>query len=313
MRLHGNARTCVHSRLLIVQRVREQGWTVAAAAEAAGVSERTAAKWLARYRAEGGDGLFDRSSAPKRIPRRTPAERVRAIELLRRLRMTAAEIAEVLRMALSTVSAILQRIGLGKRSRLEPPEPPNRYECARPGELLHIDVKKLARFHRPGHRLLGRGPGRFETAAGYEYLHVCVDDHSRLAYVELLPDERAESAIAFLRRARAFFAARGLRCERLLTDNGSAFVARRYAAACQALGLRHTRTRPRRPRTNGKAERFIQTVLNEWAYARLYASSEERARALPLWLNHYNYRRPHGSLGHQPPSSRLNNVSGNYN
>jgi transposase InsO family protein len=312
MRLHGNARTCVHSRLLIVQRVCEQGWTVAAAAEAAGVSERTAFKWLARYRAEGRAGLDDRSSAPERIPRQTPAERVRAIELLRRLRMTAAEIAEVLRMPLSTVSAILKRIGLGKRSRLEPLEPPNRYECARPGELLHIDVKKLARFQRPGHRLLGRGPGRFETAAGFEYLHVCVDDHSRLAYVELLPDERAESAIAFLRRALGFFAARGVSAERLLTDNGSAFVAHRYGRACQALGLRHTRTRPRRPRTNGKAERFIQTVLNEWAYARLYANSEERAQALPLWLNHYNYRRPHGSLGHQPPSSRLNNVSGNY-
>lgn len=313
MRLHGNARTCVHSRLLIVQRVREQGWTAAAAAEAAGVSERTAAKWLARYRSEGRAGLQDRSSAPKRIPRRTPAERVRAIELLRRLRMTGAEIAEVLRMPLSTVSAILKRIGLGKRSRLEPLEPANRYECARPGELLHIDVKKLARFDRPGHRLLGRGPGRFETAAGYEYLHVCVDDYSRLAYVELLSDERAESAIAFLRRALGFFVARGVRCERLLTDNGSAFVAHRYGRTCRALGLRHTRTRPRRPRTNGKAERFIQTVLNEWAYARLYANSEERAQALPLWLNHYNYRRPHGSLGHQPPSSRLNNVSRNYN
>lgn len=312
MRLHGNARTCVHSRLLIVQRVREQGWTVAAAAEAAGVSERTAAKWLARHRAEGQAGLSDRSSAPKRIARRTPPERVRAIELLRRLRMTAAEIAEVLRMPLSTVSAILKRIGLGKRSRLEPPEPPNRYECARPGELLHIDIKKLARFHRPGHRLLGRGRGRFETAAGYEYLHVCVDDHSRLAYAELLPDERAASAIAFLRRALAFFAARGVRCERLLTDNGSAFIAHRFAAACRLLGLRHSRTRPRRPRTNGKAERFIQTMLNEWAYARLYADSEERAQALPLWLNHYNYRRPHGSLNHQPPSTRLNNLSRNY-
>ena len=313
MRLHGNARSCVHSRVLIVRGVREQGWTVAAAAEAAGVSERTAAKWLARYRAEGRAGLHDRSSAPKRIPRRTPAERVRAIELLRRLRMTAAEIAEVLRMPPSTVSAILKRIGLGKRSRLEPLEPPNRFECARPGELLHIDVKKLARLHRPGHRLLGRGPGRFETAAGYEYLHVCVDDYSRLAYAELLPDERTQSATAFLRRALGFFAARGLHCERLLTDNRSAFTAHRYRGACRALGLRHTRTRPRRPRTNGKAERFIQTILNESAHTRLYTNSEEQAQALPLRLNHYNYRRPHGSLAHQPPSSRLNNVSRNYN
>jgi len=298
--------------LLIVERVLEQQWTVGAAASAAGVSERTAAKWLARYRAEGRDGLRDRCSAPKRIPRRTSVERVRAIELLRRLRMTAAEIAEVLKMPLSTVSAILKRLGLGKRSRLEPPEPPNRYECARPGELLHIDVKKLARFHRPGHRLLGRGRGRFETAAGFEYLHVCVDDHSRLAYAELLPDERSESAIAFLRRALGFFAARGVSCERLLTNNGSAFVARGYAEACRALRLRHTRTRPRRPRTNGKAERFMQTMLNEWAYARLYSNSEERAQALPHWLNHYNNRRPHASLGHQPPNSRLNNVSRNY-
>ena len=313
MKLHGNARTCLHSRSLIVQRVLEQGWTVAAAAEAAGVSERTAAKWLARYRTEGGAGLRDRSSRPRRIARRTAEERVRAIELLRRLRMTAAEIAEVLLMPLSTVSAILKRIGLGKRSRLEPLEPPNRYECARPGELLHIDVKKLARFDRPGHRLLGRGRGRFETAAGYEFLHVCVDDHSRLAYAELLTDERAESAIAFLGRALAFFAARGVSVERVLTDNGSAFIAHSYGRACRALKLRHTRTRPRRPRTNGKAERFIQTLLNEWAYARLYSDSGERARALPLWLNHYNYRRPHGSLGHQPPSSRLNNVSRNYN
>jgi transposase InsO family protein len=313
MKLHGNARTCLHSRRLIVARVLEHRWTVAAAAEAAGVSERTAAKWLARYRAEGRAGLFDRSSAPKRIPRRTSAERVRAIELLRRLRMTAAEIAEVLRMPLSTVSAILKRVGLGKRSRLEPLEPPNRYECARPGELLHIDVKKLARFDRPGHRMLGRGTGPLETAAGFEYLHVCVDDHSRLAYAELLPDERATSAIAFLRSALAFFAARGVQIERLLTDNGSAFVAHRYAQACRALGLRHTRTRPRRPQTNGKAERFIQTLLHEWAYARVYATSEERAQALPPWLNHYNYKRPHGSLSHQPPGSRLNNVSRNYN
>jgi transposase InsO family protein len=312
MKLHGNARTCLHSRLLIVDRVCGEGWTIAAAARAAGISERTASKWLARFRSEGRAGLLDRSSRPRRIPRCTPADRVRVIELLRRLRMTAAEIAEVLAMPLSTVSAILKRIGLGKRSRLDPLEPANRYECARPGELLQIDVKKLARFHRPGHRMLGRGPGRCETAAGYEYLHVCVDDHSRVAYLELLADERAESAIGFLRRAVAFFTARGVTTERVLTDNGAAFIAHSYASACRSLGLRHTRTRPRRPRTNGKAERFIQTVLNEWAYARLYHDSTERAQALPLWLNHYNHRRPHGSLGHQPPSSRLNNVSGNY-
>jgi len=313
MRLHGNARTCLHSRLLIVERVLEQRWTVAAAAGAAGVSERTAAKWLARYRSEGRAGLVDRSSAPQRIPQRTPPERVRAIELLRRLRMTAAEIAEVLRMPLSTVSAVLKRIGLGRRSRLEPFEPPNRYECSQPGELVHVDVKKLGRFTRPGHRLLGRGPGRFEEGAGYEYVHVCVDDFSRLAYVEVLSDERATTAIGFLRRAVEWFAAQGIRVERVMTDNGSAYVSHAHRLACLALGLRHSRTKPRRPRTNGKAERFIQTLLGGWTYAHIYASSSERARALPVWLNHYNYVRPHASLGKQPPGSRLNNVSGNYN
>jgi len=312
MRLHGNARTCLHSRLLIVERVLEQGWTVAAAAEAAGISERTAAKWLGRYRHEGSVGLLDRSSAPQRIPRRTPAERVRMIELLRRLRMTAAEIAEILRMPLSTVSAVLKRIGLGKRSRLEPFEPANRYECVRAGELVHVDVKKLGRFTRPGHRLLGRGPGRCEEGAGYEYVHVCVDDFSRLAYVEVLSDEKATTAIGFLRRSLEWFAAQGVRVERVMTDNGSAYRSHAHALACRALGLRHSRTKPRRPRTNGKAERFIQTLLGGWAYARLYASSAERARALPVWLNHYNYVRPHASLGKQPPGARLNNVFRNY-
>lgn len=312
MNLHGNARTCPRSRLLIVERVSVEGWTVAAAAQAAGVSARTAAKWLARYRSEGEAGLRDRSSAPRSIPHRTPAERVRAIELLRRLRMTAAEIAETLKMPLATVSAVLKRIGLGKRSRLEPPEPANRYECASPGELVHIDIKRLARFNRPGHRVLGRGPGRFENGAGYEYIHVCVDDYSRLAYVEVLNNERAATAIGFLRRALNWYHAHGIEIQRIMTDNGAAYISRAHRAACNELGLRHTRTRPRRPRTNGKAERFIQTLLNNWAYARLYQTSNERTQTLPLWLNHYNYSRPHGSLGHQPPSSRLNNVARNY-
>jgi transposase InsO family protein len=292
--------------------VLERGWTVAAAAEAAGVSVRTAAKWLARFRSGGRDGLLDRSSAPRRVARRTPFERVRVIELLRRLRMTAAEIAAVLAMPLSTVSAVLKRIGLGKRSRLEPLEPANRYECSRPGELVHVDVKKLGRFTRPGHRVLGRGKGRFEEGAGYEYVHVCVDDFSRLAYVEVLADERAVTAIAFLRRATAWFAAQGVTVERVMTDNGPCYRSHAHRAACMLLGLRHSRTRPRRPRTNGKAERFIQTLLASWAYGRLYASSHERAQALPNWLNHYNYTRPHGSLGHHPPASRLNNASRNY-
>jgi transposase InsO family protein len=289
---------------LLVERV-ECGWTLRRAASAAGVSERTAAKWCARWRSEGEQGLLDRWSRPLRQPRRTPADRVEAVILLRRLRMTAAEIAQVLRMALSTVSLILKRSGLGRRSRLEPLEPVNRYEHQRPGELVHLDVKKLARFDRPGHRMLGRGRGRFETGAGYESLHVCVDDYSRVAYVELLADERATSAARFLDRATTHFASRGVRVERALTDNGSCYQSREFAECCQRLAIVHSRTRPRRPQTNGKAERFIQSLLREWAYARIYTTSDERSSTLPAWINHYNYQRPHGSLNHQPPASRL--------
>ena len=318
MQLHANARTCPKSRALIARRVLEEGWSLAAAAEAAGVSERTAGKWLGRFRDEGLAGLSDRSSAPRRVPRRTPPARVEAIEKLRRLRLTAAEIAELLGMALSTVSRWLKRIGLGKRSRLAPPEPPNRYERARPGELVHVDVKKLGRFRRPGHRALGRGPrrrvtqttaqGRGRGVVGWDFLHVCVDDATRLAYVEVLPDERAATAVGFLERAVAWFADRGVTVERVMTDNGSCYVSSDHAQACRTLGLRHLRTRPYRPRTNGKAERFIQTLQNEWAYARIYTSSTERAEHLPAWLTHYNYRRPHGSLSHRPPAARLNEL-----
>ncbi len=299
----------------MVGRVLLEGWSLAAAAEAAGVSERTAAKWVGRFRAEGRAGLVDRSSAPRRCPRRTAPERVEAIRKLRQLRLTGAEIAELLGMALSTVSRWLKRIGLGKRSRLTPPEPPNRYERARPGELVHVDIKKLGRFERPGHRALGRGPGRRVTqttakgrgrgAVGWDFLHVCVDDATRLAYVEVLPDERGATAAGFLKRAVAWLSQRGIKTERVMSDNGSCYVSHDHSQACKELGLRHLRTRPYRPRTNGKAERFIQTLQNEWAYARLYASSTERAAHLDAWLNHYNYRRPHGSLGHQPPAARL--------
>jgi transposase InsO family protein len=315
MKLHANARTCPKSRALIVGRVLDEGWSLAAAAEAAGVSERTAAKWVRRFRLEGGAGLGDRSSAPRRIPRRTAPERIEAIGKLRQLRLTGAEIAELLGMALSTVSRWLKRIGLGKRSRLAPPEPPNRYQRARPGELVHVDVKKLGRFRQPGHRALGRGPGRRVTqttakgrgrgVVGWDFLHVCVDDATRLAYVEVLPDERGATAAGFLKRAVAWLGQRGVEVERVMTDNGSCYVSRDHGQACRELGLRHLRTRPYRPRTNGKAERFIQTLQNEWAYARIYTSSAERAAHLDSWLNHYNYRRPHGSLSHQPPTARL--------
>jgi len=313
MKLHANAKTCPNSRLLICQRVLDHSWSLMAAAEAAGVSERTAAKWIARFRDQGQAGLLDRASTPNHIPHKTPDRLVHAIEALRRLRMTAAEIAEALDMALSTVSAVLKRIGLGKRSRLEPPEPPNRYERRRPGELVHVDIKKLGRFERPGKRILRRGPGVHGHDAGWESVHVCVDDHSRLAYVEVLPDEKAPNVVAFLRRACSWFADRGIRVERVMTDNGPGYRSRLHATACTELGLKHIRTRPYRPRTNGKAERFIQTMLREWAYARLYSTSTERAQLLPDWVDHYNFKRPHGSLSHQPPASRVNNLAGNYN
>ena len=289
------------------------------AAEAAGCSTRTAAKWLSRYRA-GDRQLLDRSSRPRRSPSRLPQPRVEAIERLRRLRMTAAEIAEVLGIPLSTVSLWLQRIGLGKRSRLEPPEPPNRYERRHPGELVHVDIKKLGRVRGAGHRLIGsrasqkktRLQGRQTGVAGWEYVHVMIDDHSRLAYAEVLDNLTAACAISFLRNAVAWFAERGVHIQAVMTDNGSCYIAHAHLAALRQLGLKHLRIKPGRPRTNGKAERFIQTLLNEWAYARIYGSSTERTAALPLYLDRYNYRRPHGSLSKQPPATRLNNLVRNY-
>jgi transposase InsO family protein len=321
MQVHARARLTPKGRALVVARVLRHGWSATAAAEAAGVAERTVYRWLARYRAEGEAGLADRSSAPRSIPHRTPRERVAAILALRRLRMTSTEIAELLGMPLSTVSLVLQREGLGKLSRLEPPEPPNRYERRRPGELIHIDVKKLGRILKPGHRVTGNRRGQARThrdgkpirLAGWEFVHIAVDDHSRLAYAEVLANERGETAVGFLRRALAFFASHGIKVERVMTDNGAPYVSTVHALACRELGLRHLRTQPYRPRTNGKAERFIQTMLREWAYGRVFATSAERTAALPSWLERYNWRRPHGSLGHRPPASRLTNVDGIYN
>lgn len=315
MKLHANAPFGPKGRLTMVRRVVEQRWSLAEAAEAAGVSERTCSKWICRYRAEGEAGLHDRSSAPRSVPGRTPEDRVAAIAALRRVRMTGPEIAQCLGMALSTVSAILNRIGLGKLSRLEPPEPPNRYERAKPGELLHIDVKKLVRIEKgAGHRVTGKRTRQAE-GAGWERVHVCVDDATRLAYVEVLRDEKAKTAIGFLKRALAFYAAHGIKVERVMTDNGSAYVSIAHALACRALGIRHIRTRPYRPRTNGKAERFIRTMLGGWAYGAIYRDSRERTTALSGWLDFYNWRRPHGSLSHKPPGARLaelNNVAGSY-
>ena len=323
MLLHARAPLSPIGRRRVVDRVVVEGWSVAAAAEAAGVAERTVYRWLARFRSLGQAGLVDRRPVPLRIPRRTPADRVAAICELRRLRLTGAEIAERLAMPLSTVSAVLRREGLGKRSRLEPPEPVNRYERQRPGELVHIDVKKLGRIEGgPGKRITGRprsrrGPTRTDATGvrrgiiGWECVHVAVDDFSRLAYVEVLPDEKTATAIGFLKRAIGFFAQHGIAVERVMTDNGSAYVSHAHRIACQRLGVRHLRTRPYRPRTNGKAERFIQTLTRHWAHGRSYSSSAERTSTLTSWLDHYNYKRPHGSLSHKPPGSRLTKAPGN--
>jgi transposase InsO family protein len=305
VQLHANAKLVPSSRLLLVQRVLEERWKIADVAAAFGISERTVYRWLARWRA-GDHELVDRSSAPKRVPRRTPARIEALIEKLRRLRMTSTRIAAELQMAVSTVGAVLARLGLNRLSRLEPPEPPNRYERRRPGELVHLDVKKLGRFHRPGHRVTGRGVSGWRSqGAGWDFIHVAVDDHSRLAYVEILDDERKTSAIGFLERMAGWFAERGIRVREILTDNGSCYIAKDFAIACRRLRLRHLRTRPNRPRTNGKAERFIQTLMREWAYAAVYRNSQHRALALTPWLDYYNHRRPHGALGHRAPSTRL--------
>ncbi|MGH2923747.1 MAG: IS481 family transposase, partial [Solirubrobacterales bacterium] len=281
-------------------------------------SDPTCRKWVERYRDEGEAGLVDRSSEPHCVPHATSADRIEAIAALRRVRLTGAEIALALGMALSTVSAVLGRIGLGKLSRLEPLEPPNRYERQRPGELLHIDVKKLGRIgHRgAGHRATGnRGKGQRSRGAGWEFVHVCVDDATRLAYVEVLGDEKATTAIGFLRRAVAFYCSHGIEVSGLMTDNGSAYRSTVHAIACRALRIKHIRTRPYRPRTNGKAERFIRTMLGGWAYGAIYRSSVERTAALSGWLEFYNWRRPYGSLAKRPPGARLaelNNVAGSY-
>ena len=322
MKVHANAPLGPKGRLTMVGRVVEENWSHARAAEAAGVSEKTCSKWVSRWLAEGPDGLMDRSSAPKSVPHRTPDELVEVIATLRRLRMTGAEIAFCLAMALSTVSAVLLRIGLGKLSRLEPPEPPNRYERRHPGELIHVDVKKLGRIvDGAGHRVHGdRSKQRRRTRAGkrtigWEFVHVCVDSATRLAYVEVLTDEKAATAAAFLARAVAFYARHGMTVERVMTDNGPAYRSTLHAIACRTLGLKHLRTRPYRPRTNGKAERFIRTMLGGWAYGAIYASSAERTAALDGWLHYYNHDRPHGSLSHRPPITRLaelNNVAGSY-
>ncbi len=302
MKLHANARLTPFQRDLMCRRVREEDWTVQVAATAAGCSPRTAHRWLARY--DAGESMEDRSSAPHSVPNRTPKAVEKVIEKLRRLRFTSTRIAAELGMAVSTVGVVLARLGLNRLSKLEPPEPPNRYCRRHPGELVHVDVKKLGRIRVPGHRVTGNRRVR-STRAGWEFVHVCVDDCSRLAYVEVLDDERAATAVGFLERAVAWFAERGVTVQRVMSDNGGCYVSKAWARWCTKHRIRHLRTRPYRPRTNGKAERFIQTLLREWAYAAAYTSSEHRKDVLPTWLTYYNQQRPHSSLGHKAPDSRL--------
>jgi transposase InsO family protein len=322
MQLHANAALSLNQRRRLVGRVLEEGWSLTKAAEAAEVSDRTAAKWVSRYRREGETGLLDRSSAPALVANRTDERRVEAIAALRRLRFTAPELAELLDMPLSTVSGILTRIGMGKLGRLGL-EPAQRYERARPGELIHIDVKKLGRIqggagkrifggHSHYNRTFTDRDGKRRTTVGWDYVHIAIDDATRLAYAEVLSDEKAITAVGFLRRAVAFFDRHGVSVERLITDNGSPYRSTVHAIACRALGIRHLRTRPHRPQTNGKAERLIRTMLGGWAYGAIYASSTERTAALDGWLWHYNHRRRHSALGHQPPITRLNNLLGTY-
>jgi len=323
MKLHANAALSLNGRRQLARRVVDQGWTMVEAAGAAEVSLRCARKWAGRYRLEGEQGLFDRSSAPSRIPHRTPAQRIEAIAALRRLRFTGPEIAETLDMALSTVSGILTRIGMGKLGRLGL-EPAVRYERERPGELIHIDVKKLGRIqggagkrvrdglHKHYNPVKRDAAGVDRKTVGWEYVHIAIDDATRLAYAEVLTDEKATTVVAFLHRAIVFYQRHGITVEQLITDNGSSYRSLAHAAACRLLGIRHLRTRPYRPQTNGKAERFIRTLLAGWAYGAIYRSSLERTRALDGWLWHYNHQRRHSALGHKPPITKVTNLLGTY-
>ena len=304
MKLHRNAKTTPHMRALLVHRVRGLHWPTATAAAAAGVALRTAYKWLARHRQGGLPALHDRSSQPHRQPRRTSAAVISAIVAARHERLTAWAIAVRLQVPRSTVAAILARVGLNRLAALEPAAPVTRYERARPGELVHLDIKPLARILRIGHRMHG-DRRRKVKGAGYEYVHVAIDDHSRAAYVEVLPDQTGATTAGFLRRTIRWFARRGVVVQRVLTDNGSGYISRRFHQCATRARVRLTRTRPYRPQTNGKAERFIQTLIRQWAYAVPYASSWRRTRALRPWLRHYNLERPHAALGYQPPCARF--------
>jgi len=306
MNIHKNARTTPYSRAEMVRRVTELHETPKAVATAFGVSVRTVAKWLARYRAEGPVGLADRSSRPHKLRKPTPPAIAEQIAALRRQRLCGKQIAATLGVSPATVSRVLKRLGLSRLRDLEPPEPVRRYEREHPGELIHIDIKKLGRFERVGHRITGDRHGQSNSrGVGWEFVHVCIDDASRVAFSQILPDERKESAVAFLQAAIAYYQSLGVTVTRVMTDNGSCYKSHAFRDACKDLKLRHIRTKPYTPKTNGKAERFIQTSLREWAYATAYPSSHHRKVALDPWLHNYNWHRPHGSLKSKTPISRL--------
>jgi transposase InsO family protein len=303
MNIHKNARLTLLGRERIVLQVLS-GQTPEAAARAAGVCPRTVRKWVARYQGEGLAGLADRSSRPHRLYRPTPPAIVEKVEALRRQRWTGKQIAAELGISPATVSRILRRLGLNRIAALEPAEPVRRYEREHPGELIHIDIKKLGRFDRVGHRITGDRQSK-SRGAGWEFVHVCIDDASRIAFSKILPDEKKGSAVAFLKAAVAYYQSLGVTVARVMTDNGSCYKSFDFRDACRDLGLRHIRTKPYTPKTNGKAERFIQTALREWAYAQAYPNSDRRAEELPIWLHRYNWHRPHGSLKSKTPISRL--------
>jgi transposase InsO family protein len=304
MNVHKNARLTPHGRERMVRQV-ESGQTPKAVAEAAGVSVRTVRKWVDRYRREGTAGLQDRSSRPHRLHRPTPQAVVEQVEALRRQRRTGKQIAAELRISPATVSRILKRLGLNRIGSLEPAAPVRRYERERPGELIHIDIKKLGRFARTGHRATGNRQGCRNEGAGWEFVHVAIDDHSRIAFARIMPNEKRRSATAFLKAALAYYASLGIQVERVMTDNGSCYKSFAFRRACKRLRLRHIRTKPYTPKTNGKAERFIQTSLREWAYAIAYPNSRQRRAHLPRWLHQYNWHRPHAGIGDATPISRL--------
>ncbi len=306
MDTHKNAPLTPKGREAMVRSVIEGGLTKAAAALQFNITAKTVAKWVNRFRAEGVDGLRDRSSRPHSLPSQTPPATCAVVEALRRQRYTGKQIAAEAGVSPATISRILRRLGLNRIRDLEPAEPIRRYEREHPGELIHIDIKKLGKFNRIGHRITGDRTGQSNTRGiGWEFVHVCIDDASRVAFSRVMKDERKGSAVTFLRAAVAYYAGLGVTVQRVMTDNGSCYRSRAFAKACKKLGLKHIRTKPYTPKTNGKAERFIQTSLREWAYARAYNTSNERASELPRWLHRYNWHRPHGSIGSKPPISRL--------